>query len=249
MSSNNKNKKNYFKKEFYVVIIIAIAIILFLMVVVREGRPLKGEEVQLRQPGGSYDDKCSLTRNVSDELFVYVNSGTVLIKDGTIAISGHFTAQGGVNVGTATGASTGDIKLSGSLRPSSKLYMATGQYIYGSTYALFGYGGTGTDYFGSGSGNYHKFYGKSPYPLWLTLDSDSADFTQHITCTGKTITSLNTKLEQNASPPPAASSATNGYFWYWENPAGEGYGELLFCVEIYGLAGYEWVVLATGVDL
>lgn len=55
---------------------------------------MKSEILELRQVGGSYDGAVKITRNVSDEMVFYVNSGSVKIKDGRLTTSGNIYCDG-----------------------------------------------------------------------------------------------------------------------------------------------------------
>lgn len=148
--------------------------------------------------------------------------------------------EGGLNVGTATGAGTGEIKLSSNLR------MATNTYIYGGTAAIFGLSSSRSELYGSGTEDAIKFYGKSPYPLRATIDANGLTMNSlDITASGQKVTAKVYDVENYGGGKPTASSTYRGQIVLEEG--GSGTEDKLYICLKNADGSYGWVEVAAGV--
>lgn len=122
MPSNNNKKKPYFKKEFYVVIIIAIAILIFLFAIIRLSFGIKTQEIELKEDGGSYDGKVKLYRTADYTLVIETDGILYELVDGDFSLAGDLNPSQGINIGTASGAATGEGKFSANVTADTDGY-------------------------------------------------------------------------------------------------------------------------------
>lgn len=113
MLFESEKKKKTCHKYYVSWLIRIIAAVIAILLLSHLARATKTQQIEIKQPGGSYDGNLTLTRTVLDQLFIYVLSGYVYIKDGSVWLSGDANVLGGINVGTESGAAAGDVKMSG----------------------------------------------------------------------------------------------------------------------------------------
>lgn len=154
--------------------------------------------------------------------------------------------KGGLNVGTETGASVGEIE-------TTTLLVSSSGHLSNIFFAL------------------NQLYSSSDSPLYLKADTDvvlrpdsdndgtnaiifqAGDATQvgSVDESGNAqfdanVSSLTSQLDIQTASPPAASSTYSGMLWHLEDVGDSDRGKLYICLRTAGTTNYSWVLIAQG---